>query len=436
MMQAYVREGMQEEAVFDLFVRRLPERRNYLLACGLEDVLQYLEHVAFDDQAIEYLDSLGSFTPPFLDYLRQFRFTGDVSAVLEGTPAFPFEPVLEIAAPLPQAQLVETIVINQIGLQTILASKAARVVAAAQGRPVLDFGLRRMHGVDAGLKGARAFYIAGISATSNVAAGQMYGIPIGGTMAHSYIQAHDREQDALRQFAALYPDTTLLVDTYDTVAGVHLVTQLAQELGDQFRVQAVRLDSGDLGPLAAAARRILDEAGLASVRIFASGSLDEERIAALVTSGAPIDAFGVGTDMGVSRDVPALDIVYKLVSYAGAGRLKLSPGKRVLPGRKQVYRQEQDGTAIRDVIARHDEDATGRPLLVPVMKSGKRLPAATETLAAAKQRADLETSRLPSHLRALSPGDPPYVTDISPALQRYYDELVRFQKGGNQGGRI
>jgi nicotinate phosphoribosyltransferase len=234
MMRAYVEEGLEQEAVFGLFVRRLPPHRNYLVACGLDDVLRFLETLAFDDAAFAYLDSVGQFTPRFLDFLCRFRFTGDVLAVLEGTPVFPFEPLIEVIAPLPQAQLVETIVMNRIGVQTLLASKATRIVKAAQNRPVVDFAFRRMHGIDAALKGARAFYIAEVEATSNVAAGQIYGIPIAGTMAHSYIQAHDDEMEAFRCFTHLYPETTLLVDTYDSLAGVELVVRLARDLGQTF----------------------------------------------------------------------------------------------------------------------------------------------------------------------------------------------------------
>jgi nicotinate phosphoribosyltransferase len=279
-----------------------------------------------------------------------------------------------------------------------------------------------MHGIDAGLKAARAFHIAGVSATSNVAAGQLYGIPVAGTMAHSYVQAHDRELDAFRQFTRLYPDTTLLVDTYDTVAGVEQVVALARELGSEFHVRAIRLDSGDLAALAVKARQMLDAAGLSSVRIFASGGLDDTVVAALVNGGAPIDAFGVGTDLGVSRDAPSLDIAYKLVSYAGVDRVKLSPGKLVLPGRKQVYRIERDGVATHDVIALAEEPAPGRPLLVPVMKQGQRLPAGGEHLDEARRRAANETERLPSRLRGLSAAQPAYVVEISPLLQRHYDE--------------
>jgi nicotinate phosphoribosyltransferase len=242
MLQAYVERGMEGTATFSLFVRRLPERRNYLLACGLDDVLTFLETLRFDDAALAYLASLQRFSDPFLRYLERFRFTGDVYAVAEGTPVFPPEPIIEVSAPIAEGQVVESFVMNQIHLQTVLASKAARVVEAAAGRQVVDFGLRRMHGIDAGLKAARAFHIAGVDATSNVAAGQAYGLRLAGTLAHSYIQAHDDEYEAFRAFARVFPDTVLLVDTYDTLAGVSKVVQLAKELGSAFRVTAVRLD--------------------------------------------------------------------------------------------------------------------------------------------------------------------------------------------------
>lgn len=425
MLQAYFAEDMHESAAFSLFVRRLPERRNYLLACGLDDVLAFLETLRFDDPALAYLDSLGRFSDPFLEYLSQLRFTGDVHAVPEGTPLFASEPILEISAPLAEAQLVETFVMNQVHLQTLLASKAARVVEAARGRQVVDFGLRRMHGIDAGLKAARAFHVAGVDATSNVAAGQVYGVKVAGTMAHSYIQAHEDEYEAFRAFARLHPDTVLLVDTYDTAAGVRKVAALSRELGADFTVGAVRLDSGDLRELAFAARRILDDAGLQRVGIFASGGLDEDQVARLVADGAPIDGFGVGTDMGVSRDVPALDIVYKLVEYAGRGRLKLSPGKALLPGRKQVYRVERDGFAVHDVLARADEPPHGRPLLRPVMRDGARLPEGRTSLDEARAHAKRELDRLPAAIRALDPAPTGYPVHVSEPLAAAGEALRR-----------
>jgi nicotinate phosphoribosyltransferase len=417
MLQAYFEEGMNDRAVFSLFVRRLPERRNYLVACGLDDVLTFLESLKFDQPALAYLDSLGRFSSRFLQFLERLRFTGDVHAVAEGTPVFANEPILEIAAPMPEAQVVESLVMNQIHLQTVLASKAARVVAAAQGRPVVDFGFRRIHGIDAGLKAARAFHIAGVSATSNVAAGQAYGLPVSGTLAHSFIQAHDDEYAAFRSFANVYPDTVLLVDTCDTLAGIRKVVSLARERGPNFKVSAIRLDSGDLASLSISARQILDEAGLQRVGIFASGNLNEDEIAKLLEAGAPINGFGVGTEMGVSRDVPSVDIVYKLVEYAGRGRTKLSPGKLVLPGAKQVFRVESSGLAEYDVIGCRDEQAPGRPLLRSVMQEGVRLASErATTLAEARRHFETEIERLPVRLRSIQPANPPYPVQISRTL--------------------
>jgi nicotinate phosphoribosyltransferase len=423
MLQAYLEEDLTEDAVFSLFVRRLPKRRNFLIACGLGTVLDYLEDLHFSDGDIAYLASLERFSDRFLEWLRQFRFTGEVHAVAEGTPVFANEPILEVTAPLPQAQLVETFVMNQIHLQTVLASKAQRVVSAAQGRPVVDFGPRRMHGIDAALKAARAFHVAGVAATSNVLAGKHYGVPVAGTMAHSYIQAHGDEAAAFRAFASLYPDTVLLVDTYDTLAGVRKVIDLAGVLGDDFDVRAIRLDSGDLAQLARQSRKLLDDAGLHRVEIFASGGLDEHEIARLLQSGAPIDGFGVGTCMGVSKDAPALDIAYKLCEYAGQGRLKLSTGKPVLPGRKQVFRVCEGAHAVRDVIARVGQELPGRPLLKPVMRGGKRLAAAAVELDGARDHAREEIARLPDRIGAITPADPPYPVEVSPALLAYQRQV-------------
>jgi nicotinate phosphoribosyltransferase len=416
MLQAYFAERMNDRAVFSLFVRRLPERRNYLLACGLDDVLTFLETLRFDQPALAYLDSMGRFSGDFLQFLARLRFTGDVHAVPEGTPVFANEPILEIAAPITEAQVVESFVMNQIHFQTVLASKAARVVAAAKGRPVVDFGFRRIHGIDAGVKAARAFHIAGVSATSNVAAAQAYGLTVAGTLAHSFIQAHDDEYAAFRSFAGVYPDSVLLVDTCDTLAGIRKVVRLAAELGPDFKVSAIRLDSGDLASLSIAARQVLDEAGLQRVGIFASGNLNEDEITKLLEAGAPINGFGVGTEMGVSRDAPSVDIVYKLVEYAGRGRTKLSPEKLVLPGAKQAFRVESNGLAEYDVLGCRDEQGPGRPLLEPVMREGIRLPSGRATLAEARQRAKMEIGRLPVRLRSILPADAPYQVQISKTL--------------------
>ena len=423
MVQAYFEEGMVAPAVFDLFARRLPQQRNYLVACGLDDALRQLERWSVPDAAIAELRRTGLFTPRFLDRLRDLRFTGDVFAVPEGTVVFGDEPILEVVAPLPEAQLAETFLMNQIHLQTLAASKASRVVAAAAGRTIVDFGLRRVHGTDAAMKAARAFYVAGVSGTSNVLAGLAYGIPLAGTMAHSYIQAHRSEREAFRSFVDLYETTVLLVDTYDTLRGVSQVVELARELGDRFHVSALRIDSGDLGALSKAARTILDDAGLGRVRLFASSSLDEYEIAKLVAEGAPIDGFGVGARMGVSEDAPYMDMAYKLVDYAGAGRTKLSPGKPILPGRKQIFRTVENGESKGDVIGRHGERLAGRPLLVQVMENGRRTPTANEPLSAARARAKREIDALPPRVRGLDGADPPYPVTVSDSLRIEHDRV-------------
>lgn len=425
MVQGYWKEEMAGTAVFSLFVRRLPPSRNYLLACGLDDALGILEAFRFTDPALAYLSTYPQFSADFIAWLGELRFTGDVYALPEGTPFFPNEPLLEVVAPIAEAQIVETLIMNQVHFQTVVASKAARVVTAARGRAVVDFGIRRMHGADAGLKSARAFHVAGVTSTSNVLAGQLYGVRVSGTMAHSYIQAFDRELDAFRAFAELYPETILLVDTYDTIEGVRRVIELARELGPAFRVRGIRLDSGDLAELAFRSRELLDEAGLERVEIFASGGLDEYGIDELVAEGAPITAFGVGTKMGLASDAPALDVAYKLTEYAGVGRLKLSPGKSLLPGRKQVFRVEAEGRAVKDVIARHDEELPGRPLLKRVMAAGRRTEEGRGTLDEARARAREELGRLPDRLLGLDPADPPYPVEVSPALSAARDAAAR-----------
>ncbi|HUG88802.1 MAG TPA: nicotinate phosphoribosyltransferase [Actinomycetota bacterium] len=430
MAQAYWRQGMDDDAVFSLYFRELPATRNYILACGLADALRYLERLHFAGEHLAYLDSLGHFSAEFLDWLADLRFTGDVWAAPEGTPLFPEEPFLEVEGPIAAAQIAETFVMNQVCFQSVLASKAARVVTAADGRAVVDFGLRRMHGTDAGMKAARAFHVAGVAATSNVLAGEVYGVPVTGTMAHSYVQSHDDELEAFRAFVTLYPDTVLLVDTYDTLAGVEKVVALARELGGELRLRAIRLDSGDLGALARRSRSILDRAGLEQVEIFASGGLDEERIAGLLAAGAPIDGFGVGTEMGVSRDAPSLDMAYKLTAYAGLGRLKTSPGKQILPGRKQVFRREEGGEATGDVIARADEELPGRPLLEPVMRRGEVTSAEVGDLEAARARARREIALLPPRIRALPPADPPYPVAVSEALVGHQNRVRERVEGG------
>ncbi|WP_112661589.1 nicotinate phosphoribosyltransferase [Microvirga flavescens] len=422
MLHAYVELGMAETATFDLFFRKLPPGRNYLLACGIGSLLDEIEALAFSKDDIAYLATLNLFPKAFLDRLESFHFTGTILAVPEGTPIFPNEPLLEVIAPIGEAQLIETLVLNQIGLQTILASKAARVVKAANGRRVIDFGGRRAQGIDAAIKGARAFYIAGVEATSNVAAGKKYGIPVVGTMAHSFIEACSNESEAFRGFSSVFPETTLLVDTYDTLDGVRRVVSLALALGPQCRIRSVRLDSGNLAELAIEARRILDEAGLERIQIFASGGLDEREIAHILSAGAPIDAFGVGTDMSVSSDAPALDLAYKLVEYAGTGRMKLSAGKRTLPGRKQVFRTFRDGLMDGDVIARDIERLPGTPLLHPVMLNGRRV-APPSPLPDLRKQATTFISSLGAEFLALDEAAHPYPITISESLRKHEQEV-------------
>jgi nicotinate phosphoribosyltransferase len=429
MLQVYRSLGMEAEAVFDLFVRRLPPSRNFLLACGLEDALSYLEGMRFTQADIAYLERLGLFDASFLRWLETFRFRGDVYAVPEGTPVFPGEPLLAVVAPLPDAQVVESRLMNIVHFQTLIATKARRVVDAAAGRRVVDFGMRRTHGAEAALMAARASYVAGVHATSNVLAGSLYGIPVAGTMAHSFVQAHEDEIDAFRNFVTSYPETTLLVDTYDTIEGVRNVIRLSEELGEGFRVKAVRLDSGDLLALARESRRLLDAARLERVQIFASGSLDEYEVERLVKGGAPIDGFGVGTHMGVSSDVPALDMAYKLTAYAGEGRMKTSSGKRVLPGRKQVFRTERGGEAAGDVLALFDEHLAGRPLLRKVMESGRRLADASPSLEEIRAYAESEVGRLSRSLRRLERAEPPYPVTLSPRLAEYSERRAAVLRG-------
>jgi nicotinate phosphoribosyltransferase len=429
MLQAYFEEGIEDEAVFDLHVRSLPPERNFLVACGLEQVLEYLERLSFSWRSLEHLESLHLFTKPFLDYLSRFRFTGTVRALPEGTIAFAREPLVEIAAPMPQAQLVETYVLNQVTYQTLIASKGARAVLAAEGRTLVDFGSRRAHGTDAALKAARALYVAGYASTSNVLAGAMFGIPVAGTMAHSYVEAHDSERAAFEAFLRSYPETVLLIDTYDTERGAKTVAEL-RPLSD--RIRGVRLDSGDLEKLAKSVRLILDQAGLRSAGIFASGGIDERVIERLVRSGAPVTAFGVGTSAVVSSDAPALDTAYKLVEFGGRPRMKLSPEKETLPGKKKVARCIESGRMAGDTIGLAGEDVEGEDLLVEVMRGGARTEAGYSSLAQARQRAREQLGLLPPDLRGLGPAPVPYGVRLSPRLQALSAELRRRLAEGGQ----
>jgi nicotinate phosphoribosyltransferase len=403
MGESYVREGLADrEATFSLFFRTLPLGWGYALAAGLEDALRYLEGLRFEDEELAFLERSGRFSRRFLDRLEAFRFSGSVRALPEGTAVFPNEPLLEVTAPLLEAQIVETMLLNEVHLQTLVASKAARSVEAAAGARLVDFSLRRTHGGEAGLKVARASYLAGFDATSNVLAGAQLGIPIAGTMAHSFVEAFHDELEAFRAFARAYPDDAiLLVDTYDTIEGTRRAIAVGEELAAEgHRLRGVRLDSGDLATLSREVRALLDAAGFTDAMVFVSGGLDEHEIASLLASGAPIGGFGVGTKMGVSADAPYLDMVYKAVELDGRPVLKLSEGKATLPGRKQVWRVREGDRAAYDVVGLAERDAEGEPLLVEVMRDGQRVW--KESLAASRERARRERLALPESVRALA----------------------------------
>ena len=424
MIQAYLDHGETEPAVFDFFVRRLPPRRGFLMAAGLEQALQYLEGLRFSRAEIEWLKGTGRFRDNLLEYLATFRFTGDVHAMPEGTIFFADEPILRVSAPMPQAQLVETRLINILHFQSLIASKAARMVLAAAGKMLVDFGLRRAHGAEAGLAAARASYLAGFAGTATVEAEELWGIPTFGTMAHSFIEAFDDEATAFEKFARSWPDNaTLLIDTYDTEAAAMKVVKLAPRLAAEgISIAAVRLDSGDLAALAKSVRRILDAGGLRQVKILASGGLSEDSIAALLAAGAPIDAFGIGTSLTTSSDVPMLDCVYKLQEYAGLPRRKRSPGKATWPGRRQVWRHYAADHMSGDVVSIESDKQAGEPLLQLVMRGGRRVGSQVSLLDC-RARAARELSRLPQALRRLEPTT--YPVAVAPALKHLAGEVDR-----------
>ena len=421
MAAVYYRRRMHQPATFSLFVRRLPPERAFLIAAGLEDVLEFIRTLRFSKESIERLSSLGRFQNDFLDYLRGLRFTGDVHAVPEGTVLFADEPFLEVTAPMVEAQILETALINFCHCQTLIASKAARCVIAARGRPIADFGLRRTPGTDAGIKSARSAFIAGCGLTSNVLAGTEYDIPLTGTMAHSYVTAFPREAEAFEAFAECFPDSTvLLLDSYDTIAATHKAVAVARRLAQQgHRLAGVRLDSGDLVSLTRKVREILDSGGFPDVQIFVSGGLDELAVEQLLGSGAPIDAFGIGTRMNVSADAPSLDMVYKLVGYADRDVLKLSEGKETWVGPKALYRRRgADGRFEADLLALRDEPAPEdftESLLEPVMRAG-RLLRPHPPLSEIRDRCAAQLAALPDGFKQLrSTGD--YPVRISDALR-------------------
>lgn len=426
MLQTYLAERMNETAVFELFVRRLPPERGFLLATGLEQALDYLENLRFTAGELEWLAGCGRFSPDFVASLEQFRFTGEVLAVPEGTAFFAGEPLLRVVAPLPQAQLVESRLINLIHYQTLIASKAARCVLAAPGKLLVDFGMRRAHGAEAALLAARATWLAGFGGTATVLAGMRFGIPLFGTMAHSLIQAHDREEDAFAHFAAAQPgNVVLLIDTYDTEAAARKVVELAPRLRERgIAIKGVRIDSGDIGEHARRVRPILDAGGLAQTILFGSGDLDEYRLRELLAGDAPFDGFGIGTRLDISTDAPSLDMVYKLQEYAGRPRRKRSEGKATWPGRKQVYRRMgEDGIFAGDRLGLERYPQPGEPLLQPVMREGRRL-AAPEPASAIRERVRRQLTALPPALRA-NQTDPPYPVDIAPELRELTARLDR-----------
>ncbi|MDE3197544.1 MAG: nicotinate phosphoribosyltransferase, partial [Acidobacteriota bacterium] len=394
----------------------------YVVAGGLRSLLSWLPRCRFTEDEVDWLAAHQDFPDSFLESLATFRFTGDVYAIPEGAVVFPGEPLVQVRAPIGQAQIIETAVLNLIHFQTLVLSKATRIVHAAQGRPVIEFGSRRAPGADAALNVARAACLAGFHSTSSVLAGKLWGVPIAGTMTHSFIQAHASEAEAFAAFAKVNSGTTLLVDTYDTLEGVRAVIALRDRLGPLFNVGAIRLDSGDLGSLAKSARQLLDRSGLTSMKILASSGLDEYRIAQLIAEDAPIDMFAVGTKLAVCSGASELDMAYKLVEYDGKPCYKLSPGKTVYPGPKQVFRESRGGKAIRDTIGRADEKLPGCPLLRPAILGGvvQPQPILEESRAWLRNQLTL----LPAGYLSLDETEP-YPVSFSPALQNDLEKLRR-----------
>jgi nicotinate phosphoribosyltransferase len=424
MLQAYLEHGVTDAAVFEFFVRKLPARREFLVAAGLAPALDFLEQLRFSAEELDWLAHSGRFGTQLLEYLATFRFTGDVDAMPEGTVFFAEEPILRVTAPLPQAQLIETRLINFLHFQTVVAAKAARMVLAAPGKLLVDFGLRSAHGAEAGLMAARASYIAGFAGTATVLANTLYGIPIFGTMAHSFVQAHDGECAAFENFARSHPDNVIvLVDTYDSEAAARKVVALAPRLRQAgIRVRGVRLDSGDLAALSRSVRRILNDGGLSDVSIFASGGIDEDVLTALVKSRAPIDGFGVGSSLTSAPDAPVLDCAYKLQEYAGLPRRKHSTGKTTWPGRKQVWRRfGADGTMAGDILSLENDEQAGEKLLQPVMRNGRCLEP-RPTLDEIRTRAARDLENLPKPLRRLDAGAT-YPVEVADALARLAAEV-------------
>ncbi|WP_166263562.1 nicotinate phosphoribosyltransferase [Marinobacter caseinilyticus] len=420
MAQAYWKTDMNEQATFSLFFRNLPDHRNIILACGQQTLCQLITELRFTREQIRTLERLGMFEQKFLDWLANFRFSGDIWTLPEGTPVFPQEPLLEMQAPVAEAQILESLAMNYVHLETVIASKALRLVLVADGKPIVDFGMRRMHGLDAAYRGTRAYRIAGIAGTSNVQAGVDFEMPVRGTMAHSFIQAHDNEMDAFKAYASLYPETVLLVDTYDTIAAVKKIIAWLKA-SPNISIGAIRLDSGDMAELARACRKLFDAAGYTKIRILASSGLDEYSIQKLVRDNVPIDGFGVGTAIGSAKDSPSLELAYKLTEYAGKPRMKNSPGKQSWPAPKQVFRQSgSDGRYTGDMLAGRNERQEGEPLLIPTLRNGELVDSAIRPLADICAYSRDAVARMPHELRAID-SDVEYPVTIS-------DELKTIQK--------
>ena len=432
MAQAYLDQGATDTAVFEFFARTLPARRGFLVAAGLEQALDFLEKLRFTADEIIWLKSTGRFKNNLLDYLANFRFSGDVHAMPEGTVFFANEPILRVTAPLPQAQFVESRLINILHFQSLVAAKAARMRLAAPDKVLVDFGLRRAHGAEAGLMAARASYLTGFAGTATVLAGELFGIPLYGTMAHSFIEAFDDEMTAFETFARARPDNlVLLLDTYDTEAAARKVVALAPRLqAAGITIRAVRLDSGDLIALSKSVRGILDSGGLREVTIFASGGLDEDSLAAFARAKAPIDGIGIGTSLTTSADAPSADCVYKMQEYAGLPRRKRSAHKATWPGRKQVWRRyDASGRMSGDVLSLADDDKAGEPLIHQVMKNGRRM-APSPSLDEIRLHAKRELQRLPENLARLDLGAA-YPVEVAPDLVKLAAAVDnRLQKHG------
>ena len=428
MLQGYFDQGMKGTAVFEFFVRKLPAKRNFLIAAGLEQALAFLETVRFSPEELDWIASHGSFRPGFVRYLEALRFSGDVHAMAEGTVFFPNEPILRVTASIAEAQLVESRLINLLHFETLIASKAARSVLMAPGKLLVDFGFRRAHGAEAGVLAARASYLSGFAGSATVMAAPLFGIPVYGTMAHSFVQAHDDETAAFEHFARSLPENViLLIDTYDTEAAAEKVVRLAPKLmKDGIKIKGVRLDSGDLADHAFKVRRILDGGGLQDTTIFASGSVDEYVLERLMKQNAPIDGFGIGTHMDTSADAPYLDCAYKLVEYAGKARRKRSEGKVLWPGRKQVFRRyDEAGRMHNDILSLEGDQQEGEPLILPVMEGGRRLTP-PEPLQRSRERALAELERLPEPLKSLEAA-PIYPVTVAQALKNLASEVDALQ---------